>query len=298
MKSEKIPVGLFHGLNTIDIQFLLDHYPAVNSKTKARKNGIYVGGPATNASVAFSWLKGKSLLISPVGMHHFTSFISGELYSKDIILLDPIASIKTEPTFASIVSNADSGDRTVFSYHPSSHEYQYNALPYDSLNDIDIVLLDGFYMKRAIEIARMANEQNIPVVLDGGSWKEGMEELLPLINIAICSSDFFPSGTAKVEEVFDFLMNKGINKIAVTRGKNPIYFSRNGGMEEIEIQKINAMDTLGAGDFFHGAFCYFYAKNGHFQEALQKASKIATLSCTAFGTREWLNTSPVGPEFK
>jgi sugar/nucleoside kinase (ribokinase family) len=93
--------------------------------------------------------------------------------------------------------------------------------------------------------------------------------------------------------VIDFLKDKGAGKIAITRGEEPVYFTKNGELGEIEVEKIKAIDTLGAGDFFHGAFCYFYAKNGNFEESLQKAARIATLSCGEFGTREWLKTSPV-----
>ena len=48
------------------------------------------------------------------------------------------------------------------------------------------------------------------------------------------------------------------------------------------------MDTLGAGDFLHGAFCYYYLEEKELKPALQKASEVATFSCQYKGTREWL----------
>lgn len=48
-------------------------------------------------------------------------------------------------------------------------------------------------------------------------------------------------------------------------------------------------DDLGAGDIFHGAFCYYYLKNSDFCDSLCRASAIAGHSCLFPGTRSWLN---------
>ncbi len=60
--------GLFVGLNTIDIQFLVNEYPESNTKTIVSRNGVYLGGPATNAAITFSKLGGESTLLKHLGM--------------------------------------------------------------------------------------------------------------------------------------------------------------------------------------------------------------------------------------
>jgi sugar/nucleoside kinase (ribokinase family) len=60
------------------------------------------------------------------------------------------------------------------------------------------------------------------------------------------------------------------------------------GSGELPVDPIEAVDTLGAGDFFHGAFCHALAGGTGFVDGLRAASGVATLSCRSFGTRAWL----------
>jgi sugar/nucleoside kinase (ribokinase family) len=51
---------------------------------------------------------------------------------------------------------------------------------------------------------------------------------------------------------------------------------------------IKPVDTLGAGDIFHGAFCHYILQND-FPVSLERAAEIASLSCTSLGTRAWID---------
>jgi sugar/nucleoside kinase (ribokinase family) len=77
--------------------------------------------------------------------------------------------------------------------------------------------------------------------------------------------------------------------IAITRGAKPIAGYDRGRRFEIEIAKIEAVDTTGAGDVLHGAFCYHFAKTGDFENALRLAAEIATRSCRNLGIRGWMD---------
>jgi sugar/nucleoside kinase (ribokinase family) len=136
-------------------------------------------------------------------------------------------------------------------------------------------------------IASGAEAKNIPVAIDGGSWKPGFEKVLPFVDYAICSANFFPPNCHNAAEVFAYLSSVGIPHIAVTDGKNPIKYlseDRNGA---IDVPQIQAVDTLGAGDIFHGAFCY-YILQVDFPQALASAARIASHTCQFFGTRRWM----------
>lgn len=289
--------GLFFGLTTVDLQFLVDAYPASNTKVKATKNGIYAGGPAANAAVAFQYAGGDARLYSVIGNHTLRDFILADLKKSGVEVYDLLPQKPTEPVFASIITSEKSGDRTILSYHPQMDSSEIKPSGY-ATNDVQIALFDGFYMAGAIAFARELKKNNIPLVLDGGSWKEGMEELLPLMDMVICSGDFFPPGTKSHKEVIRYIKNAGITKIAITRGAKPVLFNSQNAAGEVYVEKTNVIDTLGAGDFFHGAFCYHYLQSNDFLEALQRASEIASFSCTAFGTRSWMKTKEGNDEKK
>ncbi len=279
---------LFVGLNTVDLQFMVDQYPQANTKNKALQNEICVGGPASNAAIACSFLQSKADLLSPVGKHAFTEFIQKEFTNAKISLIDPIDGQDANPIFASIITSRINADRTVFSYHPEKQGIKEAQLKFN-IKDYKLALFDGFYTDMAIYIAEKFRRNKIATVFDGGSWKKDTDKLLKYIDIAICSNDFQVPGGKTPHDVFSYMHNLGVKEIAITRGGDSILCSHKDGKEEIDIESIDAVDTLGAGDFFHGAFCHFFANGHNFTNSLQRASIVAGESCKCFGTREWMS---------
>jgi len=106
------------------------------------------------------------------------------------------------------------------------------------------------------------------------------------IDIAIISENLI--GVA-YEDINQFINKCELKKVAITRGEKSILFFENGKIEEIHIESVEVKDTLGAGDVFHGAFCFFYLQKKDFKKALESASKVASESCKFFGTRAWMH---------
>lgn len=279
--------GLFHGLLTIDLHFFTDHFPEENSKTKVKKFDTYIGGPATNAAIAFQHLGGNAMLHTGVGRNVFSSMVDQEIEKFQVDMLDFRENESVDPIFASILSNESTGSRTIFSYLPPKV-----ALPEpETINhDFDIALFDGFYIDFAIQKAKQCRELGITTVLDGGSWKSGTEDLLNHIDFVICSEDFLPPGVNDSTGVTSYLLSKGISKVAITRGEKPLIVNEGEVNLLVEVPKTKVIDTLGAGDIFHGAFCYYYLRNKNFLESLEKAAQIAAFSCQFHGPRKWMES--------
>jgi sugar/nucleoside kinase (ribokinase family) len=288
--------GLFAGLNTVDLQFVVDKYPGINTKTLVEKNNIFTGGPATNAAITFSSLGGNAALATFIGNHYFTEFVISELKTYNVELYDAGLNKNANPIISSIITSGDTGDRTILTVDPDQFNKNtdnfygfFGDISEKALKSSDIVLIDCFYIEGAIIIAREAKKLSIPVVIDGGSWKNGMDNLLDFVDIAICSENFYPPGYKTSKGVFDYLSLKNCEKIAITRGEEPILYKEKNNYGEIHVPEINAVDTLGAGDIFHGAFCFYFLKENNFTEALGKATAVATESCRYIGTREWVS---------
>ncbi len=47
--------------------------------------------------------------------------------------------------------------------------------------------------------------------------------------------------------------------------------------------KVKAIDTLGAGDVFHGAFTFRFVESGDVHDAMRFAGAAAAIKCTRFG---------------
>lgn len=279
--------ALFIGLTTIDIQYFVESFPVSNIKVKTKIPDILVGGPATNAAVAFAKLNNGTFLATASGKNAFTSFIIDDFVNTQITHFDLAKHQTINPVIASVITSSKNGDRNIFTHNPELQNYDYSAKELFETIHPEIILLDGFYPEFALECAKIAKEKNIPVVMDCGSWKQQYIDLLNFTNIAICSADFYPPDCTNTEQVLKYLQNKKIKKIAISRGEENLIFSDE-KRGEVLVENANVVDTLGAGDFLHGAFCYHFLESGQFELALKNASEFATFSCQFEGTRKWL----------
>jgi sugar/nucleoside kinase (ribokinase family) len=289
MKKKKKFKGLFAGLTTVDIQFFVDIFPVSNKKVKTAPPGILTGGPATNAAIAFAALNGEADLASATGKNAFSDYIREDLKTNNILHHDFIPSSEINPILATVITSENNGDRNIFTHHPLEITPEVTAADIVELAVPDIFMMDGFYPETVEEAAKICRHKGIPVVMDCGSWKPQFENLLEFTDIAICSSDFMPPGCNDSEDVFRYLEHKGIELSAISRGGDSLLFRNGERRGEIPVSNAEIIDTLGAGDFLHGAFCYYYLKSGcDFERALQLASEVATFSCTFKGTRQWI----------
>ncbi|MCE4566917.1 sugar kinase [Maribellus sp. CM-23] len=279
--------GLFVGLTTVDIQYFVDVFPEANQKVKVTAPEMLVGGPATNAAIAFSALNDGAFLISSAGENSFSDLVRNDFEISNIDFTDLSAEKANQPVIATVVTSGN-GDRNIFTHHPLPLETVYT--PKQILDEInpEIVMMDGFYPEFSVALAREARSRKIPVVLDCGSWKPHLPELLPFVDIAICSSDFYPPFCSSPADVFDYLNELGIHSAAISRGGDSILFRKGKNESEIQVENVLTKDTLGAGDILHGAFCYYYLLEREFTSALTKASRVASFSCKFNGTRQWL----------
>ncbi|MDJ0795623.1 MAG: sugar kinase [Calothrix sp. MO_167.B12] len=282
--------GLFVGLVTLDLIYLADCPPQNNQKIVAIDYTAAAGGPAANAGVTFSYLGNAATVTGVVGSHPMTQLIHRDLADRQVQIVDLHPTTNNPPPVSSIIVTQGTGERAVISMNAVKLQASSTNLPTNILDDVDIVLIDGHQMEVGREIATKAKAKNIPVVIDGGSWKPGFENILPYVDYAICSSNFFPPNCYQEAEVFAYLRDFKIPYIAITHGEQPITYNIKGKSDRLDVPQIQTVDTLGAGDIFHGAFCHYILQENHnFTTALASAVNIAALSCGYFGTRHWMN---------
>jgi sugar/nucleoside kinase (ribokinase family) len=279
--------GLFVGLTTLDLIYGVAHLPKSNEKQTAADLAIAAGGPATNAAVTFRHLGNRAKLLSVIGQHPLTGLVRADLAAQQVEILDLAPDRDDPPPLSSIMVTAKTGDRVVVSRNAINLQTEVHQIPPNVLEGVDIVLIDGHQLEVSVVIAQSAKAQNIPVVLDGGSWKPGLEKVLPFIDYAICSANFSLPKSFEDEGLVEYLQAIASPDIAITQGDAPIVYVTQTQIGEIFVPKIQPVDTLGAGDIFHGAFCHWILQTD-FVDALSQASVVAALACQSFGTRQWL----------
>ena len=278
------PKGLFVGLSTIDVQYLIERFPASNSKQNARQFSLQPGGPAYSAAVAFAFLGGDATVVSAIGTGSLAALLRHDAEQQGLTLLDAAPGSDSLPV-SSIFVEADSGNRTIVY---NSHGVERFA-PVSPTGRFDVILVDGFYPELALPILeRLA--PTTTVVTDGDIWQDETERILRYVDIAICAEDFAPPGRGSHETVVEAIRTLGPTKLAFTRGARPILWFDRETSGDLSAPSVPVVDTLGAGDIFHGAFCFHHAAGGGFTEALEAAAEVASTACTAFGPRAWMAT--------
>ncbi len=295
--------GVFVGLTTLDFEYLIDGMPTANQKIVAADHALAAGGPATNAAIAFSYLGNRATLASVIGSHPLNTLIHSDLTSHGVAIAD-LAPDHSQPLpVSSILVTAVTGERAVVSLNAVRSQVKPNQIPVDLSALVamaHVVLVDGHQMQVGAVVAELAQQRGIPVVVDCGSWKPGFATVLVHTDYAICSANFRPPDCQTPEEIFAYLRKLGIPHVAITHGEAPIRYAinRQGVTGEVTrsgwvaVPQVSVVDTLGAGDVFHGAFCHYILQDGlseGFELALAKAGVIAAHACKSFGTRRWLD---------
>lgn len=288
------PAGLFVGLSTLDVIQLVDRLPGVDEKVIALDVNVAAGGPATNAAVVFAALGGDSTLVSRVSFDPIGALVKADLDAHGVRLVNVGDADTTQTTVASILITQNSGERAVVSAADRGRSTASTSPSkrLDLVGDLkpDVVLVDSYEIDVSVPITQRAAAHAIPVVLDCGGKKPYTDDQLAFVSAAIVSERYLPRGPKSA--MADIRSHK-VPFGAVTAGGGPVaYWDDTGTIGTVEIEPVTAVDTLGAGDFFHGTLAYFVGRNGlaaeSFPEALERASRVAGLSVQSFGSRDWL----------
>jgi sugar/nucleoside kinase (ribokinase family) len=127
------------------------------------------------------------------------------------------------------------------------------------------------------------------VVVDLGSFKPHSSEVLRTATVAVVSRDFAPPGVSREPQaVLQYLRDCGAAGVAVTLGGDGVGVPGT----TLPAESVDAVDTCGAGDFFHGALTHRIAEQGwepeRFASDLRFAAHVASRSIQSFGTRAWI----------
>ena len=280
--------GIFVGLCSVEIIYYLPTSLGPYQRMKAERQIALAGGPATNAAVTFSAFGNSATLITGLGEHSLSEVARSDLREYPINLIDLTSQPSRPPSLGSVLLDLSTGTYSVAYSNTDVRKLLPEPLNTKLFYGANVLMLDGFYLSQAIEAARIAKELHIPVVFDGGGWKHGMDELLGLVDYALCSDKFQIPGCQNKYDLIEAMHDRGVPHMAITRAERPIIASSHGKRFEVPVHQVLTLDTLRAGDILGGAFCHYITNQG-FATALEWAAGIASRSCTSLGPRNWIS---------
>ncbi|HEV7908588.1 MAG TPA: PfkB family carbohydrate kinase [Pseudonocardiaceae bacterium] len=258
------------GLTTVDVVQRVAEFPEPGEKIQSVSVDLVPGGPAANAASAVAALGNRAMLLTALGSDPVADLAKAGLARRGVDVRDVIADTPRGPSLSMVVVRERDGERTVVSRNAAEFELPATV---DGLGTLvaqsDVLLLDGHLGPLARLAAHEAKKADLPVVLDAGSWKPVLHELLPLVDVAACSSAFSLSEQE--------LHARGVPLVIRTHGADPVTWSRGASTGEQAVAAVRARDTNGAGDVWHGALAVAVARGDGVEDAIRWANDVAAV---------------------
>jgi sulfofructose kinase len=277
------------GIAVLDAVFRVDRFPRPETKTQASAFMIVSGGCAGNAAVTVARLGGRSRFAGPLGGPAGADPIGDRI-------LASLAAEQVEcfcPRVAGVASSMSAitinprGERAIVNYRDNRLAAARPDDPARLVVTAAAVLADNRFPEFVLPICDAARSRGIPVVLDADKPTRATDRLLRTATHVIFSAEGLraTAGTDDLSESLAHIATMSASFLAVTDGANGVRWRTAGATAERHMPSfaITAVDTLAAGDVFHGAFALALAEGSGEGEAMRFAAATAAIKCTRFG---------------
>jgi sulfofructose kinase len=276
------------GLNATDTLILVPHFPAYAGKAPFTREILSPGGQVASAMVACARLGLRTKYIGAVGDDE-RGRIQMESLRESALDLEHV---QLRPNCANqsayIIVDQSTGERTVFWRHDECLRLDPAQIAPEQIANARLLHIDGHDTAAVAHAARIARGRGIPVTVDVDTIYAGFDKVLPNVDYLIASSEFPARWTGESDpfRALETLQNEyGMRVAAMTVGAHGALARAAGKFIYSPAFVVNCVDTTGAGDVFHGAFCYAVLQEMPLREALEFSNAMAALNCTALGAR-------------
>ncbi|MFM2124244.1 MAG: hypothetical protein RL328_695, partial [Acidobacteriota bacterium] len=282
------------GLNATDTLLLVPNFPAYGGKVRIAEEIISCGGQVATALAAAAKLGLRTKYIGSIGDDDRGQLQLASLRETGIDLSDVQIRQNCPNQSAYIVIDQSTGERTVFWSRPDCLTIDPSAITEANIGCARMLHIDGHDTPAVEKAARVARSLGIPVSCDVDTIYPGFDRVLPYVDYLVASTEFPARWTGEKDphRALELIQNQyGMKVTAMTLGADGSLARVNGEFLHAPGYKVDCIDTTGAGDVFHGAFCYSVLSNMGIKEALQFSNAMAALNCTRLGARGGLATA-------
>src|ERR1700724_2463024 len=285
--GKRPPRILCIGMPVRDLTFPVHGLPARGSKENATHFDEICGGNALNGAIGIARLGGRASICGPMGdarettsRYIFEKMAEEGIETKHIVhmpgLVTPISNIMIDP----------SGERTIVTFRDPELWKVHLPDAGELLADCSAILTENRCAEFCTDLCAEARRRGIPVIVDVDRTMSLREGLLTASSHLVFSSEALQStaGVADDGEALKKIAKLTPSFLAGTRGAlGTVWLDEQHGLRETPAFPVHTVDTLGAGDVFHGALALAITEKQDIPSALRFASAAAALKCTRFG---------------
>ena len=276
------------GLNATDTLIIVPRFPAYAGKVPFEQEVVSPGGQVASALVACARLGLRTKYIGSIGDDE-RGRIQWESLQGIGINLDHVQRRAGCPNqSAYIIVDRSTGERTVIWQRDDSLRIDPDEIAPEQITCARLLHIDGHDTPAVAHAAAIARQNGIPVTVDVDTIYHGFDRVLPNVDYLVASTNFPSAWTGRNDpfEALEAIQNEYGMKVAImTLGMHGSLARTGGRFYYAPGYVVNCVDTTGAGDVFHGAFCYAVLEGMPISDALRFSNAMAALNCTALGAR-------------
>ncbi len=277
---------LLAGVAVIDFIFMLDQLPRAAEKYRARDAAVSGGGCAANAAAAVARLGGRASLAARIGADTVGDMIVAGLEADGVECSRVRRFEGCRSSFSSVFVDA-AGERQIVNFRDISLSFDAGWLAAEIPSRFDAALGDTRWPQGSALVLRAARERGVPGVLDAEApIAEALDALHAASHIAFSMQGLRDRcGHGNVERGLRQIAEETGAWVCVTDGANGVTCLAKGEISHVSAFPVDAVDTLGAGDVWHGAFALALGEGMEERRAVRFANAVAAIKCTRFGGR-------------
>lgn len=279
----------------MDYALLIDRLPNSNEAKDALNGSWQGGGVIATGLVAASRCGLKCSIMGTVADDIFGEYCRNDFRKHNIDQSHLLTRIGKHTDVSTIISDMETNGRCIL--------YRSGNCKALSIEEIDLSFIeqaDYLYISEvtdcSVMCAKYAREHGINVLIDAGYGSLGsFKRILPYINYFIASEDIYNSAFEDMDyqRHMEELRKHGPDVVIFTFGAKGVKALSHEGFFDIPSYSVPVVDTVGAGDTFHGAFFYGLKHHLSLTESIQFASATSAIKCTYMGGRAGIPTPEI-----
>ena len=286
MTSSSPPTVLCAGIAVQDIVFRVAEFPQPGGKCMTNQFIVISGGCAVNAAIAVARLGGRAHYAGPLGDENDN--VSNQLMAgmaREGIDTSGVVRVAgaTAPISGIMVDAA--GERMIVTHRDKRIETARVADPDSLVANVSLLLADNRFPELVRPICEAARRRGIPIVLDADRPTVEDDPLLAIPTHVIFSGECLRATTGLDD------LSAGLQRmaprtkafLAVSDGPGPVRYLAGGEVRTMPVFKVEAVDTLAAGDVFHAGIALALVEGLDAVSAMRFGAAAAGLKCTRFG---------------
>lgn len=267
--------------------FQVERIESAPAKVMASQRCTVVDGMAVSAACAFQKLGGQAQVWARVGEDAEAQAMRQALALEGV----DTSGLHTVPgarsSHAAVIVDAQ-GQRLVVPFHDPQVDASPDWLPLHELAQADLLHCDVRWPEGALAALHAARQRGVRTMVDGDVAPQAvLQSLMPLADYAVFSDAGLRAytGLHDVPEALLQVAQKHSLHVGASCGEDGYYWVEDGGIQHAPALAVQAVDTLAAGDVFHGALALAILEGQAMAQAARFACAAASLKCTQFGGR-------------